>query len=261
MSNFNFPNILHKNVPELQICIGQAGTATQNTEAPLGPLIGEFGGTTNFQGSIKSNVAGDVFGVGGVQQVRITYLDQNFAGPFTDIINLNGTAIVATNNSNICYIDKIDVTLGNSIAGSGLIFYANPTGTGSADFTVNVLPGPLGGLWLGSHWIPSGKTCYITSLYGESTPSVQGAPASTDGGRIILKYRSTGIPYNFSLTNNYNYTIVDTLRIIGAQNGRLLKFTSPIKIEGPAKVGMNFFLLDSSGTNKSFAGYFTYYEV
>ena len=95
--------------------------------------------TTNAQRSLASTSANDTSAGTGARQVVISYLDQTCSGPgggvpfFTETVTLNGLTPVNTVNTNICFIERIDVlSVGSSGANVGTInLYTTTAGGGT----------------------------------------------------------------------------------------------------------------------------------
>lgn len=229
---------------------GVFSTGTPNSEHITGNFVNDTT-TTNTQGSLKCS-ANDVFGVGGIQQVKITYLDQNFAGPFTEIINTNGTTLVLTAATNICYIDYIEIYSGAIVVGSSIDFYLNTTGVGTQAYSNTGTTIPNG---ITSHWIPAGKTCYVSNIQ-VTCLTIAGALGATQGGRFLLKSRPGTSPWTFNLAGGFMYSVVEALRMTAT--GQMMtnsKYLTPIAIQGPAKIGMTAILLDGVTSTQFWSGY------
>jgi len=135
--------------------------------------------TTNAQRSLASASASDASAGVGAQQVKITYYDQTCAGPYTETVTLNGVTAVATANSNICFIDKIEVVrVGSTGWNVGVItLYVNNAGGGGTIGTIGVgniiaTQGDNRDFWC-HHYVPTGKTAALATLVcGASSASV-----------------------------------------------------------------------------------------
>lgn len=217
--------------------------------------------TANAQFSVKGQTAADTVGGSGVNTVKIIYLDQNYNGPFTETVNLNGTTPVNCVNTNFCYIDQVFVTAGGvdtvisnpSAAGGGFTIYPQVAGAGLPQYpssTNNSAWNP----GTGCHWVPAGKTCYITE-FGCATAGT----ASTSGGLVNLRYMPVGFGNPaFSLAVIPSLWLA-SLRIIGLNKPIINKYRSPIAIPGPAKVWMT--VVPEAVALVVFSGYFQYYEM
>lgn len=230
---------------------GLSSTSTPNIENLVGNFTNDTT-TTNTQASLTA-AAGDVFGVGGIQQVKITYLDQNFAGPFTEIINTNGVNVVLTTATNICYLDKIEVYSGTIAgAGTGIRFCLNTTNLGTPAYSATNVQIPNG---ITSHWIPTGRTCYVSNIQ-VTCINVGGALGATQGGRFLLKSRTGTSPWTFNAAGGFMYSVVEALRMTAT--GQMMinsKYLTPIAIQGPAKIGVTAILLDGVTSTQFWSGY------
>lgn len=87
--------------------------------------------TTAAQRSIASSNANDTAAGTGARTVQITYFDNTGAGPLTEIVTLNGLTPVNTTNTNIRFIEKMEVlTAGTGGANAGTITLYGATGGG-----------------------------------------------------------------------------------------------------------------------------------
>lgn len=177
-------------------------------------------GTGNAQRSFKSSSANDVNTTGtGAWQVRVTYLDFAMTGPYTDTINLNGTTAVATNNSNICFIEKIEIVkVGSGGGNAGTVsLFANSVGAGGTMGSIAVSDNST--FWA-HHYVPTGVNCYLLGLRCGSTVT----PGSSN-------VQITGSP----LTANLPFSNVSGSIRHGAANAPIsdYEWDVPLVIPGP----------------------------
>jgi len=131
--------------------------------------------SSNAQRSMSSSSANDTSAGTGARTVEITYYTATFTGPFTEIVTLNGTAAVNTTNTNICYIESMVVkTVGSNGTNVGTItLFASTGGAGGsvASIGANTLTGSIGDsrTLYAQHYVPSGKTCFITGFLVSSS--------------------------------------------------------------------------------------------
>lgn len=119
--------------------------------------------TGNGQRSIKSASANDTAAGTGIRTVKITYYDASMNGPFSETMTMNGTTAVATVNSDICYLEKMEaITAGSGgFAAGNITFWTNNNGTG-----INyggILIGEMYAPW-SHHYVGAGRTCYLQGL-------------------------------------------------------------------------------------------------
>lgn len=135
--------------------------------------------TTNAQRSVSSSSASDTSAGTGARTVRITYYNQTGAGPFTEVVTLNGTTSVDTVATDICFIEKlVVVTSGSLTYNAGTITLHDATGGGGSPIGTigvgNIVAG-IGDnrtLWA-HHYVPPGITTSITSmLVGASASAI-----------------------------------------------------------------------------------------
>lgn len=179
------------------------------------------------QRSIVSTSGSDHWNSGSAQQVTITYYTVSGSGPKTEVINLSGTTAVNTVNTDICYIEKLEVTrAGAYTTNSGTIsLKASVNGTGN---TVGTIGGSAGQTFWCHHYIPSGSTCFITGLLGgKNNNTSQGA-----GGTFHIK----ATPLN--QTTPISKQISDFVNNYGQANTVERTYGTPIAVIGPQKIAV-----------------------
>jgi hypothetical protein len=180
--------------------------------------------STNAQRSVSSTSANDTAAGTGARTIRITYYSIAagvVTGPFTETITMNGVAAVNTVSTTIAFVEKIEVmTAGSGGVPAGVISIFVTTGGGGGAF------GTLGSgsnvtRW-SQHWVPSGKTGSIYSVYIQNTANAGNAP------RITIDV------FDVATTNAAERSIA-TYRIDGRTNMALAAET-PINVVGPARI-------------------------
>lgn len=124
--------------------------------------------TNAVQRSLGSSNANDTLAGTGAQKVKITYYDDTCSGPFTDTISLNGTTAVNTNQTNIAFIEKMEVIqVGSDGTNNGTItLYIGLNGGGGG--YASIAPQDSITYWC-HHYVSTGKTCYVTFIGGSAT--------------------------------------------------------------------------------------------
>lgn len=178
--------------------------------------------TTNAQRSVSSASANDTSAGTGARTIKITYYDQTGAGPSTETLTLNGTTTVNTVSTTICYIEKIEVlTVGSTGSNVGIItLFAATAGGGGAIGTIAATDNKT--LWA-HHYVPTGKTCYITGLTGNNNNS---------SNNILLSLRARDL----SVATSAELLISDTLSEGGGTAQTERAYGTPIKVAGPARI-------------------------
>jgi hypothetical protein len=180
--------------------------------------------TTNAQRSIKSANANDTGAGTGSQQVTITYLDATGAGPFTEVITLNGTTAVNTVSTTICFIEKIQVTrVGSGAVNAGIItLNATTGGLGAVIWTIAAGDNQTFGC---HHYVPTGKVCNVTGIDVSHNGTTVGS-----GGVFVMNAFSIGV------TGAVDLQVSDFIRLYGQSSSFERSYGSPIKITGPSRL-------------------------
>lgn len=182
--------------------------------------------TVNAQRSIVSTSALDTAAGTGARTVRLTYLDQTGAGPFTETITLNGVTPVNTVATNICFIEKIEVlTAGSGGVNAGILnLKAATAGGGVTVWSINATDNQTFGA---HHYVPTGKICNITGMSCGHNGTVVGS-----GALFFLRARLIGV------ANAAIVQVSDFVRLYGQSSTFSRTYQSPIKVTGPAFIEM-----------------------
>lgn len=178
--------------------------------------------SSNAQRSVGSSSANDASAGTGARKVKITYFDSSGAGPYTETVTLNGTTPVNTTNTNICFIEHLEVTeVGSGGSNAGTISLFGSTGGGSG--TVGTIAiGDNQTLW-GHHYVPTGQDCFLTSFTGNNDNGV----ATT-----LFSIRAK----NLAVATSPDILVSDML-VEGAALAQTQRtYGTPIKVVGPARV-------------------------
>jgi hypothetical protein len=199
--------------------------------------------TSGAQRSIKSANNNDSSAGTGARTIKITYLDSTMSNIYTETITLNGTTFVNTVNTNICYIEKIEVmTVGSTGATVGIVsLYATTGGTGTVIWSIAAGETKTYG---SHHYAQVGKTCNIVSIT---------AGASQYATTFSLRAQSLG-------ANTVNQQITDSVHNYGGTGNIPFSrnYTSPIRVIGPAHIQM--FIDPDQNTSTTYYGSFDYYD-
>ena len=190
--------------------------------------------TVNAQRSLVSTAAADAAAGTGARSVRITYLDQAFAGPYTETVVLNGTTPVNTVASNICYIEKMEVlTAGSGGVNAGTINLKAATGGGGVTVG-SIVIGDNKTFWA-HHYVPAGKTCYITSYWVGHNGTVVGS-----GGLFTVK------SLNELVDNAAWIQLPGMIRLYGQSSTITRNYGTAQPITGPSLIRLYVFTEASS---------------
>jgi len=181
--------------------------------------------TTNAQRSIASSSVNDTSAGTGARTVQITYLDQTGAGPFTENVTLNGTAFVNTTNTNICFIESIKVlTVGSTGSNVGILTFKAATAGGGA--TIGTIAATDNQTLWAHHYVPSGKSSYISGFSINSNGTTTGS-----GANFVLRASTP------TIANTPELQISDFHRLYGQQSSTNTRtYLSPIQVAGPARI-------------------------
>jgi len=180
--------------------------------------------TTNAQRSIASSSANDTSAGTGAKTLTITYYDQTGAGPFNETLTLNGTTGVNTVNTNICFIEMIQVvTAGSTGSNVGIItLYSAVAKGGVAVCTIGATDNQL---YLTHHYVALGKTCHVSGLSCGHNGTTVGSGALFTLSKI-----------NINQADAVDIQISDFVRLYGQSSTFSRNYTSPIVVVGPAKI-------------------------
>lgn len=236
---------LAQEVPSLGIANGEIATSSISSFAVRKTTYTEQ--TTNAQRSIASSSANDTSAGTGARTIRITYLDQTGAGPFTETVTMNGVSNVNTANSNICYIESIEVlTTGSGLANAGTItLKAAAAGGGATVATITI--GDNRTKWA-HHYIPLNKTGYVSDVHASDNVN-----ASTAGAVAYVTSR----PINVS--NGFEKQITAKLHYIGNVGALQANYNVPIAVTGPAMI-LAYVSTEATTSNTHWVD-FTYFEL
>ena len=175
---------------------------------------------TNSSMMILSSSANDTAIGIGARTVTITYFDALMAGPFTTTFIMNGIVAVISSVSNICFVEKIMVTT----AGTGLSNAGILTLKAGAITVGTINTGDNQTFWA-HHYVPSGKTIYISGVSTGSNSNTSGG-----GGLFILKASTP------TIANSIETQISDFITQYGQSSTNTRTYFSPIQFTGPCRV-------------------------
>jgi len=180
--------------------------------------------SSNAQRSVSSSSANDAAAGTGARTIRITYYSIAagvVTGPFTETLTMNGVTPVNTVSTTIAFVEKIEVmTAGSSGTSAGTISIFAASGGGGGAFGT-LTAGTNITRW-SQHWVPSGKTCSIYSVYIQNTTTSGNTP------KITIEI------FDVATTNAAERPIA-TYRIDGRSSLALGASTS-INVAGPARI-------------------------
>lgn len=176
--------------------------------------------TTNAAMTIVSSSAADASAGTGARTVTVTYYDNNMTGPQTVTLTMNGTTAVTSPNNNMAYVEKVVVaTVGSGGSNAGTLTLK------SGATTVGTIPVGQNLTAWAHHYVPQGKTCYISGFSCGSNGTTAG-----QSGAFVLKASTP------TVANTPEVQISDFIQITGAGNTFARLYNSPIQVVGPARV-------------------------
>lgn len=188
------------------------------------------------QRSIVSTSPVDNVTGSGAQQVKITYLDTTLSQYKTEILGLSGTRAVNTVNTDIAYLEKLEVyRVGASAGNVGNVQLLTQI-TGSGVVWGSIAAGDNHTYWA-HHYVLSGTTCYITNITAHSDRAPGHVSINVTGNPNL-----TSIPQQ-SIGSTYGHGC----ELISAQTGVLAtgltqlehSFKFPLSRSGPDFIFMN----------------------
>jgi hypothetical protein len=211
-----------------EIVIGKISTSSVSLAKVLGTTYTEQ--SSNAQRSVASNNVNDVQGGTGAQSIKITYFTQFFEGPREEIVLLNGTTFVPTQNNDICYIQNIKVVSadsGNTNAGI-ISLFVNNSGDGGTIGTIAVADTQT--FW-GHYYVGGGQKINILAVTCGSDTNLS--------GYFLLKSKLPNQP-EIQITENIFITT----------SGSIIRpIVAPIILKGPIKIISYIKPSSASGAN------------
>jgi len=186
--------------------------------------------SSNAQRSVKSSSASDASAGVGARQVTITYYTSTGAGPFTEVVTMNGTTAVNTSSTTICFVESIVVTsVGSTGTNVGTItLFTTTGGGGSAIGTVgtgNIVAAVGDGrTYWAHHYVAIGKVASFATV-------VCGLAAGTgsSNGSFFLKSVPVGVA-------NAAEVHISDLLAVATGVGLVRQLGIPLRVTGPARV-------------------------
>lgn len=198
--------------------------------------------SSNAQRSLVSTDTNDTSAGTGARTVKITYYDEDLAGPFTETVTLNGTTAVNTTATDICFIERMDVeTVGSQLGNVGTISLMSTTG-GGGSAVGSIAPGDNETNWV-HHYIAAGKALRILSIYAH----IRGVC----GGTAHLRYATP------TVSNTPEKTVAPVLRVSPGTQAHL-ELPMPLTLLGPGRAVL-YARPDASASHDWLAG-FNYFE-
>lgn len=186
--------------------------------------------TVGAQRSVKSGSANDTAAGTGIRSVRIVYYtlaaDGTIAGPFSEIVALNGVTAVPTVNTNICLIDRVEaVTVGSGGVAAGIITLATDNaGTGA----ICTIAAGERRTYMAHAYVPNGRRLNITDV------TLDSGEVATVETRFDLR----ALGYNTNPPTAVEAAITNGLRAQGLSGAwQIFGQSGPLAVvSGPARV-------------------------
>lgn len=146
--------------------IGYVSTSSTSNAVVRGTTYNEQ--TDAVQRSIVSSSVNDTNGGTGIRKVKLTYYDGTGAGPFEEIITLNGTTAVNTVATNIRFLESIKSTeVGSNGSAVGTISLKTQTGGGGS--TIGSIAAGDGKTFWAHHYVAVDKKMMLRGIVGGCT--------------------------------------------------------------------------------------------
>ena len=206
--------------------------------------------TSGAQRSVSSTSAADLAVTGtGARTVRLTYYTLTagvVAGPFTEDVALAGVVGVNTVATNICYVESIEVlTAGSGGVNAGIIqLWTGLVGTGSVFASIAASARKT---LYGHHYVPSGKTCYVTDVVISSNLSTGNVAAF--GART----------QDLVAANAAERIFLDALDVQGSTSANVIQYATPRRITGPTRI--TFYVVPTAATSTTQKLVASFYEL
>lgn len=209
-------------------------TTTATTKVPL-RRTAYTEQTVNAQREMLSSSVFDTAANIGARTVLVTYYDQTGAGPFTETVTLNGTGVVLTTNTNICFIEKMEViTAGSTGSNVGTITIRT-----IADAVIGTIAPTNNQTFWAHHYVATGKIANITGISCGHTGTAVGS-----GALFTLNARPIGV------ANAIEKQVSDFVRLYGQSSTFARSYVSPLKISGPAR--LNVYVTPETSTSTTY---------
>jgi hypothetical protein len=202
--------------------------------------------TTNAQRSLVSANANDTSAGTGARQVRITYHDQTGAGPYNETVTLNGTTPVNTVATNICFIERMEVTSVGS-GGSNVGILSLKAATAGGGVTIGTIAAANNRTFWSHHYVAPGKTCNITGVSCSHNGTTVGS-----GGVFVIKAKV------LASATAPEMQVSDFVRLYGQSSTSTRIYSSPIQVVGPARIIS--YVSPESGSNFTYRASIDFFE-
>lgn len=203
--------------------------------------------TTSLQRSLVSTSILDTALGTGAKIVRLTYfsfISGSINGPYTEDITMNGITAVNTIATNICFIENMEVIQAGSGGVNAGIISIKTTTLGLGNTIASIGVGARQTLYA-HHYVPTGVTAYIKSVYGSSTATSANVP------NFQVRYK------DYTIASPTERILFDNINIQGSTGTKQINFNTPHSVVGPAVI--NFYVIPENGAsqiNRIAADYF-----
>lgn len=222
---------------------GYVTTSTTTTTAVRGTIYTEQ--VAGAQRSIVSSSANDASAGTGARKVLITYYNSTLTALNTELVTLNGVTPVNTTNTDICFIEKMEVQDVGSVNGNvGTISLFTTTG-GGGSVIGSIAPGDNQTNWC-HHYVLSNVQACITYVQG-------GVNGASSGSITLRKSQPSAAVAQAELV------IIPQLRVASGPSNQFSFLAAPIVVNGPARITLYAQQDAASDTNTWYAG-FAFYE-
>ena len=204
--------------------------------------------TTNAQRSFSSSDVDDDGSPAdtGARKLHITYLDSTGAGPFDEVITLNGTTCVATVATNIAFVEHIEITtVGSTGSNEGTLTMFVDSSCGSG--TIGTIEANSRQSFWAHHYVPTGKIANVTGISAGHNGTTVGS-----GAVFVLKAK------NLTVADSVEDQVSDFVRLYGQSSTFSRNYASPIKVTGPSRLVL--YVIPESASTFTYRAAIDYFE-
>lgn len=201
---------------------------------------------SNAVRSFSSSIDSDSAAGTGARTIQISFMNAAYGAIQSEVLTLNGTTCVATVSNEIAYIEDLQTLTGGSggtNAGVITLFNNNTCGGGTIG-TIGIGDGQA--FWA-HHYIALGKVANVTGISVSHNGTTVGS-----GGVFIMRSKQ------LTVANSREIQVSDFVRLYGQSSTFARSYTSPLKVNGPAR--LDLFVTPETATSTVYRGSIDFFE-